>query len=85
MDHAEMVKKLCEKSGASEALAYDALEKAAWNILDAIIFLEREGKIAQVTSSASTSTSAAAYGDVKPTAYAKRTLRDRIRRHKQHL
>ncbi len=82
MDHAEMVKKLCEKSGASEALAYDALERAGWNVLDAIIFLECEGKIARVTASASTSDSATTYGDVKPTAYVKRTLRDRIRRHK---
>ncbi len=47
MDHFEMVEKLREKSGVSYEDAKAALEAANWDLLDAMVILETEGKIAQ--------------------------------------
>ena len=44
MDHIEMVEKLREKTGLSYEEARAALERADWNLLDALIALEQEGK-----------------------------------------
>ena len=45
MDHMEMVEKLREKTGLSYEEARAALERADWNLLDALIALEKEGKV----------------------------------------
>ena len=82
MDHADIAKKLCEKCDVDSTLAYDALERAGWDILDAIIVLEREGVIAPITASTSTSDTSPAYGEVRATACEKMTLRDRLKRRK---
>lgn len=79
MNRADMTKKLCEKCDVDPSLAYDALERAGWNFLDAIIVLEREEKIAPITASASTSDSSSAYGEVLPTACKRKTLRNRMK------
>lgn len=70
MDHASIVKKLCDRCGAEPSLAYDALERTDWDLLDAILTLEREGAIAPITASASTAARADGYGRVLPTASA---------------
>lgn len=44
MDPVEMVEKLREKTGLSYEEARAALERADWNLLDALIALEKEGK-----------------------------------------
>lgn len=45
MTHIEMVEKLRERADVNYADAKDALERADWDLLDAMILLEREGKI----------------------------------------
>lgn len=47
MDHFEMVEKLRERTGVSYEDAKDALDRAEWDLLDAIVLLESEGKVAQ--------------------------------------
>lgn len=47
MDHFELVEKLRERTGVSYEDAKAALEAANWDLLDAIVILETEGKIAQ--------------------------------------
>ena len=47
MDHFEMVEKLREKSGVSYEDAKAALEASNWDLLDAIVVLEGEGKITE--------------------------------------
>ncbi|MDR0952268.1 MAG: hypothetical protein LBM18_05025 [Oscillospiraceae bacterium] len=44
-DNLELVEKLVEKTGLSYTEAKAALEKADWDILDALINLETEGKV----------------------------------------
>lgn len=44
MDHIDMIEKLREKTGLSYEEARAALERADWNLLDALIALEKEGK-----------------------------------------
>jgi len=44
MDHIEMVEKLREKTGLSYEEARAVLERSDWNLLDALIALEQEGK-----------------------------------------
>ena len=44
-NHLELVEKLVEKTGLSYGDAKNALEKTDWDILEAIIQLEAEGKI----------------------------------------
>jgi len=45
MDRIEIVEKLKEKAGVSYEEAKDALEKSDWDLLDAIVLLEKEGKV----------------------------------------
>ena len=44
MENLEKVEQLVEKAGCTYAEAKDALEYSDWNLLDAIIRLEHEGK-----------------------------------------
>lgn len=45
MDHLEMVEKLREKANVSYEEASAALEKCNWDLLDALLLLEGEGKL----------------------------------------
>ena len=45
MDHYEMVEKLREKATVSYEEAKAALEAADWNLLDALVLLENQGKV----------------------------------------
>jgi hypothetical protein len=45
MDHFEMVEKLRERANVSYEEAKDALEAADWNLLDALVILESQGKV----------------------------------------
>ena len=51
MEHMEMIEKLRQKAGITREEAEDALSRAGWDMLDALVILEREGKIASLTSS----------------------------------
>ena len=44
MEHYEMAEKLAEKAGVSLEAAKEALETADWDMLDAMILLEKQGK-----------------------------------------
>lgn len=44
MDNLEMVEKLVEKTGVCYADAKEALESSEWDLLDAVIYLEKAGK-----------------------------------------
>lgn len=46
MDHYEIVEKLREKANVSYEEAKAALEAADWNLLDALVLLENQGKVA---------------------------------------
>ncbi len=50
MEQVEMIERLCEKAGCSAEDARDALERANWVLLDAMIILEREKKTARHTA-----------------------------------
>ena len=54
MTQFEMVEKLCEKANVTYEEAKAALEAANWDLLDAIVFLEQEGKVKKSTSHHST-------------------------------
>ena len=45
MEHIEMVEKLAEKTGVTYAEAKAALEENNWDMLDALISLERKGRV----------------------------------------
>ncbi|MCL2568142.1 MAG: ubiquitin [Oscillospiraceae bacterium] len=45
MDRIEMVEKLREKAGVSYEEAKAALEASDWDLLDAVVLLEKEGKV----------------------------------------
>lgn len=51
MDNFEMVEKLVSQTGVSFEEAKKTLEKTDWNILDAVILLEQQGKIKDKTGS----------------------------------
>ena len=51
MEHMEMIDKLREKAGISREDAADALTRSGWDMLEALVILEQEGKIAPLTSS----------------------------------
>ena len=55
MDHIEMVENLRNKANVSYSEAKDALEKANWDMLEAMILLENEGKVEKGTAEASSS------------------------------
>lgn len=68
MEHNEMVRKLHEKAKISTSEARDALERADWDMLEALIILEKEGKIAPLTASMTTIENKSAYEEVTATA-----------------
>ena len=43
MDHLEMVEKLAQKAGVSYEDAKMALEACGWDMLDALVYLEKLG------------------------------------------
>ena len=45
MDHFEQVEKLREKANVTYDEAKEALEKCHWDLLDAMVYLERQGKV----------------------------------------
>ncbi len=61
MDNLEKVEQLVEKAGCSYSDAKDALERTEWNILDAIILLENNGKATKSSASYRTRSGAATY------------------------
>jgi len=54
MEHIEMVEKLREKANISYEEAKNALEQANWDLLDAMVYLEKEGKVKEESTSYST-------------------------------
>ncbi len=60
MDHYEMVEKLREKANVSYEEAKAALEAADWNLLDALVLLENQGKVSG-SETYSTKTESTAY------------------------
>ncbi|MBR6525230.1 MAG: hypothetical protein IKT57_04610 [Clostridia bacterium] len=54
MDHYEMVEKLRQKANVTYEEAKTALETANWDILDALVLLESEGKVHQNSSTFTT-------------------------------
>ena len=50
MEHKEMIEKLHSQAGVSREDAEDALRRSSWDMLDALTLLEKEGKIAPLTS-----------------------------------
>ena len=56
MEHIEMVEKLMAKANASYAEAKQALENNNWDMLDALIELERQGKVRSGAGTASYTT-----------------------------
>lgn len=53
MEHIEMVELLHSKAGVSISDAKNALERSEWDMLEAMILLENEGKVEKVTSESS--------------------------------
>ena len=60
MTEYEKIAKLMEKASVSEDEAHTALEENGWDLLDAIVALERDGKVAGSTAQHSTRTEEAA-------------------------
>lgn len=54
MERIELVEKLREKADVTYEEARSALEQTDWDMLDAMIFLEKEGKVKQKTESYTT-------------------------------
>lgn len=68
MEHIEMVERLHEKAGISYTDAKDALERSGWDMLEALVLLEREGKIDPLTASTSSADNGTSYEKVTATA-----------------
>ena len=67
MEHMEMVEKLREKANISIEEAKAVLEKNNWDMLDALIELERQGKITDGVKMSTENQNNAAYETVSPT------------------
>lgn len=65
MEHIDMMEKLCEKAGISLGEAKEVLERADWDMLEALVILENEGKIQPLTTSVSTMEKESAYEKVE--------------------
>ena len=65
MEHIDMMEKLCEKAGISLGEAREVLERADWDMLEALVILENEGKIQPLTTSVSTMEKESAYEKVE--------------------
>ena len=61
MEHMEMVEKLREKANITIEEAKVVLEKNNWDMLDALIELERQGKIADGVKMSTENQNSAAY------------------------
>ena len=68
MEHIEMVERLHEKANISYADAKDALERSGWDMLEALVLLEREGKIDPLTASTTSTDNNTSYEKVTATA-----------------
>ena len=68
MEHIEMVERLHEKANISYTDAKDALERSGWDMLEALVLLEREGKIDPLTASTTSADGDTAYEKVTATA-----------------
>ncbi len=68
MEHIEMVERLHEKANISYTDAKDALERSGWDMLEALVLLEREGKIDPLTASTTSSDDSTSYEKVTATA-----------------
>lgn len=68
MEHIEMVERLHEKANISYADAKDALERSGWDMLEALVLLEREGKIDPLTASTTSTDDNPSYEKVTATA-----------------
>ncbi len=68
MEHIEMVERLHEKANISYTDAKNALERSGWDMLEALVLLEREGKIDPLTASTSSADGDTAYETVTATA-----------------
>lgn len=60
MDRFEKAQKVCEATGVSFDDARTALDECAYDVLDAIVWLERQGKVDRHTASYTTATAAGA-------------------------
>lgn len=65
MEHIDMMEKLCEKAGISLGEAREILERADWDMLEALVILEKEGKIQPLTTSVSTVEKESSYEKVE--------------------
>ena len=54
MEHIDMVEKLHEKANISFSEAKEVLERADWDMLEALLILEKEGKIQPLTTTVTT-------------------------------
>ncbi len=68
MEHSEMIEKLHNQAGIAADDAERALKQADWDMLGALQILEKEGKIAPLTSSMTTVENRNNYEEVKRTA-----------------
>ena len=68
MEHIDMVEKLTEKTGVTLAEAKEALETADWDMLDAMILLEQQGKTQTRTAQADSARNETGYAMVEATA-----------------
>lgn len=72
MERIEMVEKICEKADVTMEEAKAVLEKNNWDLLDAMVDLERQGKIGRETASGARASSGDGdtqnYEQVNPTA-----------------
>lgn len=71
MEHNEMVQKLHEKANIPVSVARDALDRANWDMLEALKILEAEGVISPLTSSMTTTENKSAYEEVTASASGK--------------
>lgn len=65
MEQFEKVEKLREKANVSYETAKAALEESNWDLLDAVIYLEKQGKVEEPKASAYTTRSEALTGTVE--------------------
>ena len=63
MTNMEMVEKICEKANVTYEEAKGALERNNWDMLDAMIDLERRGKVSRTKSTESSFSSSFSYSD----------------------
>lgn len=81
MEHLEMVEKLKEKTGVSYEDAKAALTSCEWDMLDAIVYLEKLGKIKEPAAAYSTKYEQTEHFEKAATAHSqKSTLYDVVNR-----